>query len=81
LWRELGRRLPSPYDAPALFLFGWSAWRAGDGASAGIAADRAVASDPDYSAADLLRAAISSGVDPRQMPRLRMPRTTRARAS
>jgi uncharacterized protein (DUF952 family) len=80
LWRDLGRRSPSPYDAPPLFLYGWAAWRAGDGAAAGIAADRAVASDPDYSAADLLRAAISSGVDPRRMPKLRPPRTTDANA-
>jgi len=75
LWRELGRRLPSPYDAPALFLFGWAAWRAGDGALAGIAAERAVGSDPHYSAADLLLAAVTSGVDPRRLPRLRMPRS------
>jgi hypothetical protein len=74
LWRELGRRLPRPYDAPALFLFGWAAWRSGDGALASIAAERAVASDPGYSAADLLRAALSYGVDPRRMPRLRLPR-------
>lgn len=80
LWRDLGRRLPSPYDAPPLFLFGWASWRAGDGALAGIAADRAVASNPDYHAADLLLAAVSSGVDPRRMPKLRMPRTTDAKA-
>jgi hypothetical protein len=80
LWRDLGRRLPGPYDAAPLFLYGWASWRAGDGASAGIAAERAVISNPDYHAADLLLAAISSGVDPRQMPRLRLPRTTEARA-
>lgn len=76
LWRDLARRLPSPYDAAPLFLYGWAAWRAGDGASAGIAADRAVESRPDYHAADLLRAAVSSGVDPRRVPKLRVPRTT-----
>jgi hypothetical protein len=72
LWRELGRRLPSPYDAPPLFLYGWASWRAGDGASAGIAAERAVASNPEYHAADLLLAAVTSGVDPKQVPRLRL---------
>ena len=80
LWRDLGRRLPSPYDAPPLFLYGWASWRAGAGASAGIAADRALASDSDYHAADLLLAAVSNGVDPRRMPKLRLPRTTDARA-
>ena len=73
LWRELARRLPSPYNAPPLFLFGWVSWRSGDGALAGIAAQRAVASDPGYSAADLLLAALHRGLDPRRLPRLRRP--------
>jgi hypothetical protein len=71
LWLELARRLPGPYDAAALFLYAWACWRAGSGALARTAAERAVASDPDYSAADLLLAALSHGVDPRRMPRLR----------
>lgn len=74
LWRELARRLPTPYDAAPLFLFGWASWRRGDGALARVAADRAVASDPSYSAADLLLAALAHGVDPRRMPKLRLPR-------
>ncbi len=75
LWRELGRRLPPPYDAAALFLFGWASWRAGNGALARIAAERAVDSDPGYSAADLLLAALSRGLDPRSVPKLRTPRS------
>jgi Domain of unknown function (DUF4192) len=75
LWRDLARRLPTPYDAPPLFLFGWAAWRSGDGALAGIAAERAVTSDPGYSAADLLLAALTRGIDPRTLPRLRLPRS------
>lgn len=75
LWRELARRLPGPYAAPPLFLFGWASWRAGNGALAGIAAERAVASDPGYSAADLLLAALAHGVDPRKVPKLRLPRS------
>lgn len=71
LWRDLARRLPGPYDAPPLLLFGWAAWRAGDGTSAGIAADRAIGSDPDYTAAYLLRAAVANALDPRQFPKLR----------
>lgn len=77
LWRDLARRLPSPYDAPPLFLFGWAAWRSGDGTLAGIAAERALASDPDYSVADLLLAALSHGLDPRRFPKLRTPAATR----
>jgi hypothetical protein len=73
LWLELGRRLPSPYDAAPLFLFGWAAWRAGEGAQAGMAAERAVRSDPGYTAADLLMAAVTSGLSPHTVPRLRKP--------
>ncbi len=75
LWRDLARRVPAPYDAPPLFLFGWATWRDGDGALAGMAAQRAVDSDPTYSAADLLLAALTRGVDPRRLPRLRLPRS------
>lgn len=80
LWRLLGRRLPAPYDAAALFLVGWIAWREGNGALASIAAQRAVESDPRFTPADLLLAAVSAAVDPQRLPRirparLRMPRT------
>jgi hypothetical protein len=74
LWRDLARRLPPPYDAGPLFLVGWAAWRAGNGTLACIAAERAVHSDPGYSAADLLLAAVHRGVDPRRLPRLRVAR-------
>lgn len=71
LWRWLGRRLPGWYAAGPLFLFGWASWRSGNGALAGIAADRALEADPDCTAADLLLAALSQGLDPRRLPRLR----------
>ena len=75
LWRDLARRVPSPYDAAPLFLTGWAAWRSGNGVLAGIAAERALASDPSYSAADLLLGALAQAVNPFSMPRLRAPRT------
>lgn len=75
LWRELARRAPSPYDAAPLFLYGWASWRAGNGALAGIAAQRTVDSDPTYSAADLLMAVLAHGVDPRQLPRFGLKRS------
>ena len=71
LWRRLATILPAPYDAAPLFLFAWASYRAGNGALANIAALRALDSDPEYSAADLVLAAISNAVDPRRMPRLR----------
>ena len=73
LWLELARRLPSPHELAPLLLFGWSAWRAGEAAVAGMAADRALAVDPQYTAADLLLAAVTSGINPHAMPRLRRP--------
>jgi hypothetical protein len=75
LWLDLARRLPSPFDAPPLFLYGWCWWRAGNGALAGIAAERAVRSDPSYSAADLLLTALARGLDPRRLPKLRLRRS------
>lgn len=71
LWRDLARRLPRPYDAAPLFFFGWIRWRAGDGALAGIAAQRALESEPEYRAAALLAGALRSGLDPFSTPRLR----------
>jgi len=75
LWREIARRVPSPYDAAPLFLFGWASWRDGDGVSASIAVERALTSDPGYTAAELLGGALMHGLDPRRTPRLRMPRS------
>ncbi|MGI8679667.1 MAG: DUF4192 domain-containing protein [Jatrophihabitans sp.] len=75
LWRDLARRAPGPYAAAPLFLFGWASWRAGNGALAGIAAEQAIRCDPGYSAADLLMAALSRGVDPRNLPKLRLQRS------
>ena len=71
LWRELGRRLPGPYDAAPMFLFGWQRWRNGDGVLAAIAARRALDSDPEYTAAGLLQLAVTDGLDPFRTPRLR----------
>lgn len=70
-WRHLAYVLPEPFDAAPLFLVGWSAWRRGSGALARIAAERCLDSDPGYTAADLLLAALSTAVDPRSMPKLR----------
>jgi hypothetical protein len=71
LWLDLARRLPSPYDAAPLFLYGWSAWRRGNGTMAGMAAERSLASDSGYSVAELLLSALQHGIDPRAVPKLR----------
>jgi hypothetical protein len=61
-------RLPAPYDAAPLFLYGWSLWRAGNATLAAMAADRALQSRPGYSAAVLLATAAQRGLDPRTVP-------------
>jgi hypothetical protein len=71
LWRELARRLPDKYAAAPLFLFGWLQWRSGNGTLATMAAQRALAADPDYSAAAMLHTAVQHGLNPFTTPRLR----------
>ena len=80
LWVNLARRLPSPYDAAPLFIAAWSTYRDGNGALAGIAAELALKSDPGYSAADLLLAALARGLDPRTLPKLRLPAQSKGAA-
>jgi Domain of unknown function (DUF4192) len=72
LFLYLARTLPESHRAPALFLFGWKSWREGNGALASMAVDRALHADPGYAAATLLQAALTQGIDPRRMPRLRL---------
>lgn len=72
LFQHLARTLPASHRAPALFLFAWKTWRAGNGALASIAVERALTADPTYSGAQLLRSALSSGVNPTTMPRLKL---------
>jgi hypothetical protein len=71
LWSELALAVPQPYDAQPLFLHAWQSWRDGNGTVAGMAAARALRSDPDCSAAQLLLDALAHGLDPRRTPRLR----------
>ncbi|HST47288.1 DUF4192 domain-containing protein [Jatrophihabitans sp.] len=68
LMGEWHARLPAPYDAAPLFLYGWSLWRAGNATLAAMAADRALRSQPGYSAAELLATAAQRGLDPRTVP-------------
>lgn len=75
LWQELARRAPAPYDAAPLFLFAWASWRSGNGTLASLAAQRALVSDPAYTAAQMLMSALAHGLDPRRTPRLKMPRS------
>jgi len=64
LWLDLIRlALPGYLPAPASLL-AFVAWQSGNGALANVALDRALADDPHYSAALLLRQVIDSGAPP-----------------
>jgi Domain of unknown function (DUF4192) len=64
LWTDLVRRARAPYLAPAASLLAFTAWQSGEGALANIAIDRALAADPGYSLALLLRDIMDAGVPP-----------------
>ncbi|SDP56677.1 protein of unknown function [Klenkia soli] len=64
LWTELVRRLPAPLDAAPATLLAATAWARGDGTTAGVALDRALASQPGYRLAQLLRQGLTAGLPP-----------------
>ena len=57
------RAQPGYVPAPAALL-AFVAWQSGDGALANVALDRALADDPRYSMALLLRQVITAGAPP-----------------
>jgi hypothetical protein len=61
---EICRRAIPPADAPPCAVLAWLAYAHGHGALANVALDRALASDPDYSLAHLLRDALFQQVPP-----------------
>jgi Domain of unknown function (DUF4192) len=64
LWTDVVRRAqPGHVTAPAALL-AFVAWQSGDGALANVALDRALADDPTYSMALLLRQVINAGAPP-----------------
>ncbi|SOD99268.1 DUF4192 domain-containing protein [Blastococcus haudaquaticus] len=70
LWTECTRRAPVPLDAAAATLLAVSAWVRGDGATAGIALDRALAGEPGYALARLLSEALDACLSPDELRRL-----------
>ncbi len=65
LWTDLTRRARPGYVAPVASLLAFAAWQCGNGALANIALDRALADDPAYSMARLLRGVLDAAVPPR----------------
>jgi Domain of unknown function (DUF4192) len=64
LWIDVVRRAQSRYVAAPAALLAFVAWQSGEGALANVALDRALADDPRYSMATLLRQAITAGAPP-----------------
>jgi Domain of unknown function (DUF4192) len=64
LWTELTRRAPAPLDAAPATLLAVCAWVRGEGATATVALERALASDPSYTLAGLLLTAFEAGMGP-----------------
>jgi hypothetical protein len=61
------RRLPPPDDAPLCSVLAWVAYVAGNGVVANVALDRAFASDPEYSLAQLIADSLHRQVPPSQL--------------
>jgi hypothetical protein len=64
LWSHVARCAPPPMSSPSLTLAGFASWLCGDGALALIAAERALALDPEYTLAGLLLRMLEQGVPP-----------------
>ena len=64
LWTDLVRRVPARYAPAPASLLAFTAWQDGNGALANVAAQRALAADPEYSMALLVVEAIGAGIPP-----------------
>jgi hypothetical protein len=64
LWIDVTRRAQPGHAAAPAALLAFVAWQTGDGALANVALDRALADDPSYSMALLLRQVIGAGAPP-----------------
>jgi hypothetical protein len=64
MWSDVVRRARPAYLAAPAALLAFTAWQSGEGALANIALDRALAADPGYSLAHLLRDILDAGVPP-----------------
>jgi len=64
LWTDVTRRAQPGHVAAPAALLAFVAWQSGDGALANVALDRALADDPGYSMAQLLRQVIGAGAPP-----------------
>ena len=64
LWTDLTRQAPPRYRAAPASLLAFTAWQRGNGALANLALEQALAANPGYSMAQLLRQVITAGAPP-----------------
>ncbi len=70
LWTECTRRAPVPLDGAPATLLAVSAWLRGDGATANVALDRAIAADPGARLPRLLAEGLAACVPPTELREL-----------
>lgn len=70
-WRDILRRVETPYAPAPASLLAFAAYSAGDGGLANVALERALAADPAYSMAVILGEVINAGIPPSKL-RMRM---------
>lgn len=81
LMRELAPRAVPPFHVVPLTVLGWLAYLHGEGALASMAAERALAADPDYGMAVILDDALRRGIAPSAFRTAHEELRTAARAS
>jgi Domain of unknown function (DUF4192) len=79
LWTDVTRRADPELVAPAATLLAFAAWRDGNGPLAGVALERALASEPQYSLAHLIQDAMLRGLPGSTLGRWPSQRDLRAR--
>jgi hypothetical protein len=67
LWAECTRRAPVPLDGPPATLLAVSAWLRGDGATANVALERAIAADPGARLPRLLAEGLDACLPPAEL--------------
>jgi len=67
LLQQIVRLVVAPDDVPACTALAWVAYERGNGAVANVALDRALAGDPGYRLAALLRRALDAAIPPSEL--------------
>ena len=64
---QVARQVTPPWDASVCALLAWTAYTKGDGGTANVALDRALAGTPDHSLSLMLRQCLDAGMPPDEL--------------